>query len=61
MYGGMPDDERERIVAEFGADPALRPVRILLATDTASEGIDLQRHCRFMVHAEIPFNHNRLE
>lgn len=61
MYGGMPDDERERIVKEFGADPALRPVRILLATDTASEGIDLQMHCRLMVHAEIPFNPNRLE
>jgi len=61
MYGGMPDDDRERIVAEFGADPSLRRVRILLATDTASEGIDLQRHCRLMVHAEIPFNPNRLE
>ena len=61
MYGGMPDDDRERLVAEFGADPALRPVRILLATDTASEGIDLQRHCRLMIHAEIPFNPNRLE
>ena len=61
MYGGMPDDDRERIVAEFGADPALRSVRILLATDTASEGIDLQRHCRLMLHAEIPFNPNRLE
>ena len=36
-------------------------MRILLATDTASEGIDLQRHCRLMVHAEIPFNPNRLE
>jgi superfamily II DNA or RNA helicase len=61
MYGGMPEDDRERMVAEFGADPALRPVRILLATDTASEGIDLQRHCRLMVHVEIPFNPNRLE
>lgn len=61
MYGGMPDEDRERIVAEFGADPALRPVRILLATDTASEGIDLQKHCRLMIHAEIPFNPNRLE
>ncbi|MGH7729112.1 MAG: helicase-related protein, partial [Vulcanimicrobiaceae bacterium] len=36
-------------------------VRILLATDTASEGIDLQKHCRRMVHVEIPFNPNRLE
>jgi len=61
MYGGMADDDRERMVAEFGADPALRPVRILPATDTASEGIDLQRHCRLMLHAEIPFNPNRLE
>lgn len=61
LYGGMDDDDRERLVSEFQADPALRPLRILLATDTASEGIDLQNHCRLMVHFEIPFNPNRLE
>ncbi len=61
LYGGMDEDERERITREFQADPSLRPVRILLATDTASEGIDLQKHCRLMVHVEIPFNPNRLE
>jgi superfamily II DNA or RNA helicase len=61
LYGGMLDEDRQRIVNEFGADPAARPVRILLATDTASEGIDLQQHCRRMIHVEIPFNPNRLE
>jgi superfamily II DNA/RNA helicase len=61
LYGGMNVDEREHIKAAFQSDPANDPVRILLATDTASEGIDLQRHCRRMVHVEIPFNPNRLE
>ena len=44
LYGGMDDDERERIKAAFQSDPAKDPLRILIATDTASEGIDLQRH-----------------
>ena len=61
LYGGIDPDEREHIKAAFQSDPALDPVRILLATDTASEGIDLQHHCYRMIHAEIPFNPNRLE
>lgn len=61
LYGGQDDEEREDIKAAFQADPTLDPVRILLATDTASEGIDLQKHCHRLVHAEIPWNPNRLE
>ena len=60
IYGGM-DRDRERIKAAFQADPAYSPVRILLATDAASEGIDLQHHCHLLVHYEIPWNPNRLE
>ena len=37
------------------------PVRILLATDAASEGINLQPHCHRLLHWEIPWNPNRLE
>jgi superfamily II DNA/RNA helicase len=37
------------------------PVRVLLATDAASEGISLQRQCHLLAHAEIPWNPNRLE
>jgi len=61
LYGGMDQADRERIKAEFQADPALSPIRILLATDAASEGIDLQRQCHRLVHYEIPWNPNRLE
>src|SRR5262249_36171027 len=61
LYGGMNADERERIKAAFQYDPAGSPVRILLATDAASEGIDLQNHCSRLIHYEIPWNPNRME
>jgi superfamily II DNA or RNA helicase len=61
LYGGMEEQERERIKAQFQASPDLSPVRILLATDAASEGIDLQLQCYRLVHYEIPWNPNRLE
>ncbi|MBU1241096.1 DISARM system SNF2-like helicase DrmD, partial [Myxococcota bacterium] len=61
LYGGMPEKERESIKAAFQADPAITPVRILLATDTASEGLNLQRYCRHLLHWEIPWNPNRME
>ena len=56
-----PQDEREQLRLAFQADPAEHPVRILLATDAASEGIDLQHHCHRLVNYDIPFNPNRLE
>jgi hypothetical protein len=56
LYGGMAADERELLRLAFQADPAEHPVRILLATDAASEGIDLQNHCHRLVNFEIPFN-----
>lgn len=61
LYGGLETDKRERIKAEFQAPPDRSPVRILLATDAASEGIDLQLQCHRMVHVEIPFSPARLE
>jgi len=61
MYGGMDKDDRERIKAAFQADPTRSNVRILLATDAASEGIDLQNHCHRLIHYEIPWNPTRLE
>jgi hypothetical protein len=61
LYGGMNSDERERIKAAFQAHPSQSNVRILIATDAASEGIDLQNYCHRIVHMEIPWNPNRLE
>ena len=61
LYGGMDTDQRERIKAAFQANPDQSPVRILLATDAASEGIDLQNFCHRLIHCEIPWNPNRME
>lgn len=61
LYGGMNSDERERVKAAFQANPETSPVRILLATDAASEGLDLQNYCSRLIHYEIPWNPNRME
>jgi len=61
LYGGMDVESRERIKAAFQAGPEVSSVRILLATDAASEGVDLQNHCARLIHYEIPWNPNRME
>ncbi len=61
LHGGLNTVERERVKAAFQASPEISPVRILLATDAASEGIDLQLHCHRLIHYEIPWNPNRME
>lgn len=61
IYGGMDPKEREGVKAAFQANPSESAVRILLATDAASEGIDLQNHCHLMIHLEIPYNPNVME
>lgn len=61
IYGGMPNDQREPIKAAFQAHPSESKVRILLATDAASEGVNLQNHCSRLIHFEIPWNPNRME
>ncbi len=61
MYGGMDSEKREAVKAAFQTAPAISPVRILLATDAASEGLDFQNFCSRLIHYEIPWNPNRME
>ena len=61
IYGGMPNEDREKIKAAFQAHPDDSQISILLATDAASEGINLQNHCNNLLHFEIPWNPNRME
>ena len=61
IQGSTPTEDRELIRAKFTEDPARDPVRVLLATDAAGEGIDLQTHCHRLVNFDIPFNPSRLE
>jgi superfamily II DNA or RNA helicase len=61
IHGQTAQEEREDIRRRFNADPADHAVRVLLATDAAGEGIDLQRYCHRLVNFDVPFNPNRLE
>ncbi|MBU4501155.1 MAG: DISARM system SNF2-like helicase DrmD [Nanoarchaeota archaeon] len=59
LFGGVPEIHRSMIKREFN-DPQT-PLRILVATDVAAEGLNLQTSCRYVVHQEIPWNPMRLE
>ena len=61
LTGGMLEKDRELIKQAFQSHPDINPVRILLATDAISEGIDLQNYCKNLIHWEIPWNPNRME
>lgn len=60
LHGGSGQD-REAVKQAFRAGPSEHPVRILVATDAASEGLNLQDHCRYLIHWEIPWNPNKME
>lgn len=57
--GDMDETEKEAVKAAFN-DPA-SAVRILIATDAASEGLNLQRTARYLHHYDVPWNPSRLE
>jgi superfamily II DNA or RNA helicase len=56
MHGGMTAAERAGVQAAFNEHGG-----ILLATDAAAEGLNLQRRCRIVVNYELPWNPARLE
>ncbi|NMC03202.1 MAG: DUF3883 domain-containing protein, partial [Chloroflexi bacterium] len=57
IHGGMGREERLKVQEAFRHDPQ---VQVLLATDAAGEGINLQR-AHLMVNYDLPWNPNRLE
>lgn len=59
--GATGQDRREAVKAAFNADPAKEPLRILICTDAAREGINLQTYCADLVHFDLPWNPSRLE
>lgn len=60
-HGPTPQAEREEIKRAFTTDPRKHPVRILIATDAAREGLNLQTHCWNLFHFDVPWNPSRLE
>ncbi|WP_369685862.1 helicase-related protein [Thermoflexus hugenholtzii] len=57
IHGGMSREERRKAQEAFLHDPE---VRVLVATDAAGEGINLQR-AHLMINYDLPWNPNRIE
>lgn len=55
IHGGMDVDTRKQAQRQF-----LTRAKIMVATDAAGEGINLQ-FCRYLINWDIPWNPNRLE
>jgi superfamily II DNA or RNA helicase len=59
LFGGMDEVERGDVKRCFN-DPQ-HPVRVLVATDAAAEGLNLQRTARYLLHFDCPWNPSRIE
>ncbi len=57
VTGEIGDEVRRARIEELSATP----VRVLVATDCLSEGINLQEHFDAVLHYDLPWNPNRLE
>jgi helicase-like protein len=57
LHGGMTRTERQAVEASFVKGSA----QVLLATDAASEGLNLHQRCRSVINLEIPWSPVRLE
>lgn len=54
LHGGLSDRDQQAIVERFGKDNA--KVRVLLASDVASEGLNLHFLCHRLVHFDVPWS-----
>ena len=55
LHGGLPPEGRRAALSVFA-----RGGHVLLATDTAAEGLNLHHGCRIVVHYELPWNPARM-
>jgi hypothetical protein len=60
FVGGV-DEDREAVKRAFNEDPNKQPLRILIATDAAREGVNLQNYCADLFHFDLPWNPSRME
>ena len=59
--GSTTGPRRKDIQRRFNRHPAEDPLRILLATDAAREGLNFQAHCTDLFHFDLPWNPGRIE
>lgn len=61
FHGGMGRQRLDSIKVAFNTSPEKHPLRILIATDAAREGVNFQNHCADLFHFDVPWNPSRME
>jgi superfamily II DNA or RNA helicase len=61
ITGMTRGEARKEVQRRFNTDPAEDPLRILIATDAAREGLNFQAHCADLFHFDLPWNPGRIE
>ena len=61
FHGPTTMEKRDEIKRAFNENPVKNKLRILITTDAAREGLNLQTHCWNLFHFDIPWNPGRLE
>jgi superfamily II DNA or RNA helicase len=59
LHASLPDDTVQSVVEAFGQASA--PIRVLLASDMASEGLNLHQACHQLVHYDLPWSFIRIQ
>ena len=54
LHGSLSDVDQQRVVEDFGN--AARPLRLLICSDVASEGINLHYQCHRLIHFDMPWS-----
>jgi len=54
LHGGMSDTDQQNIVERFGRKDD--PIRVLLCSDVASEGLNLHYFCHRLIHFDLPWS-----
>lgn len=59
LHAALPDQQVQDLVEAFGQ--ASSPLRVLLASDLASEGLNLHQACHQLVHYDLPWSFIRIQ
>lgn len=59
LHAQLPDRDVQQVKEQF--ELASSPTRVLLASDMASEGVNLHRQCHHLVHYDLPWSFIRIQ
>lgn len=59
FHNSKPDDVQQQIIEDFSM--AAKPIRVLVTSDIAAEGVNLHKQCHHLIHVDLPWSLITLE